>query len=71
MASLPTGTVTVLFTDIEGSTVLLQQLKDAYPDVLMECRRLQAESVVLLEDRRGKVHTSRDVSDGPALPAVV
>ncbi len=40
MASLPTGTVTFLFTDIEGSTRLLQQLGDHYPDVLAEYRRL-------------------------------
>ena len=31
---LPTGIVTFLFTDIEGSTRLLQQLGDAYADVL-------------------------------------
>ncbi|HEX5878245.1 MAG TPA: adenylate/guanylate cyclase domain-containing protein [Actinomycetota bacterium] len=30
---LPTGTVTFLFTDIEGSTWLLQELGDAYPAV--------------------------------------
>src|SRR5262249_29618582 len=30
----PTGTVTFLFTDIEGSTRLLQQLRDRYADVL-------------------------------------
>jgi YVTN family beta-propeller protein len=29
----PTGTVTFLFTDIEGSTRLLQQLRDRYDDV--------------------------------------
>ena len=40
MPGLPTGTVTYLFTDIEGSTRLLQQLKNAYADVLVECRRL-------------------------------
>ena len=28
MAALPTGTVTFLFTDIEGSTTLLQRLGD-------------------------------------------
>ncbi len=33
MAELPTGTVTFLFTDIEGSTRLLQELGDAYPAV--------------------------------------
>ena len=38
--NLPTGTVTLLFTDIEGSTHLLQQLGDRYAGVLAECRRL-------------------------------
>jgi predicted ATPase/class 3 adenylate cyclase len=36
MADLPTGTVTFLFTDIEGSTRLLQALGDRYPAVLDE-----------------------------------
>ena len=38
MASLPTGTVTLLFTDIEGSTRLLHELGDAYAEVLAEHR---------------------------------
>ncbi len=38
--SLPTGTVTFLFTDIEGSTRLLQQLEDRYGDVLAIYHRL-------------------------------
>jgi class 3 adenylate cyclase len=29
---LPTGTVTLLFTDIEGSTKLLHELGDGYAD---------------------------------------
>src|SRR5438067_2621922 len=33
MAELPTGTVTFLFTDIEGSTQLLRELGDAYASV--------------------------------------
>ena len=33
-AKLPTGTVTFLFTDIEGSTRLLAELGDAYAEVL-------------------------------------
>ncbi len=37
---LPTGTLTLLFTDIEGSTRLLQQLGSRYADLLRECRRL-------------------------------
>jgi len=40
MHQLPTGTVTFLFTDIEGSTALLQLLGVRYTDVLTECRDL-------------------------------
>src|SRR6476469_241948 len=40
MAELPTGTVTFLFTDIEGSTKLLHELGDGYADALHEHRRL-------------------------------
>jgi class 3 adenylate cyclase len=36
MTDLPTGTVTFLFTDIEGSTGLLQALGDGYAAVLDE-----------------------------------
>ena len=32
--------VTFLFTDIEGSTRLLEHLKDTYTNLLVECRRL-------------------------------
>jgi len=35
-AGLPTGTVTFLFTDIEGSTRLLKQLRDEYAAVLAD-----------------------------------
>ncbi len=39
--ALPTGTVTFLFTDVEGSTRLLEQLGvDAYGDALAEHRRV-------------------------------
>jgi predicted ATPase len=37
---LPGGTVTFLFTDIEGSTRLLHELGDAYADALAEHRRV-------------------------------
>src|SRR5690348_10193813 len=40
MAELPTGTVTLLFTDIEGSTRLLQRVGDASAEQLAEHRRL-------------------------------
>jgi class 3 adenylate cyclase len=39
-AELPSGTVTFLFTDIEGSTRLLQELGERYGEVLAEHRRL-------------------------------
>ena len=41
--SFPQGTVTFLFTDIEGSTRLLQALGDGYADVLAEHRRALRE----------------------------
>jgi class 3 adenylate cyclase len=44
MAEAPTGTVTLLFSDIEGSTRLLQQTGDAYADLLSEHRRLLSEA---------------------------
>ena len=40
MRTLPTGTVTFLFTDIEGSTRLLMELGDRYAEVLAEHRRV-------------------------------
>ena len=40
MRELPAGTVTLLFTDIEGSTHLLRQVGERYARVLQECRHL-------------------------------
>ena len=40
MRHLPTGTVTFLFSDIEGSTRLLQALGDRYAEALADHRRL-------------------------------
>ena len=74
---LPGGTVTLLFTDIEGSTRLLRQRGDAYPavlrahhDVLRACFdslmvELQAETRLLGLCRAGGVD-----DDGSALWAV-
>ena len=44
MRDLPEGTVTLLFTDIEGSTRLLHELGDGYADVLADHRRLLREA---------------------------
>ncbi|HEX6483862.1 MAG TPA: LuxR C-terminal-related transcriptional regulator [Ktedonobacteraceae bacterium] len=40
MLDLPTGPITLLFTDIEGSTLLLQHLGEQYSSVLAQCRQL-------------------------------
>jgi predicted ATPase/class 3 adenylate cyclase len=37
---LPTGTLTLLFTDVAGSTRLLEHLGDRYAQVLAECRQV-------------------------------
>src|SRR5918912_3333037 len=39
VGGLPTGVVTLLFTDVEGSTRLLQELGDGYGEALHEHRR--------------------------------
>ncbi|MGE5435356.1 MAG: ATP-binding protein [Candidatus Doudnabacteria bacterium] len=51
MSELPTGTVTFLFTDIEGSTKLLHELGDDYADALAAHRRVLREAF----DRHGGV----------------
>jgi len=45
MPQLPTGTVTFLFTDIEGSTRLLKKIGSQYADVLAEHQRIVREAV--------------------------
>jgi predicted ATPase/class 3 adenylate cyclase len=44
MAGPPSGTVTLLFSDIEGSTRLLQRSGDAYAGLLAEHRRVLREA---------------------------
>ena len=44
-SDLPTGTVTFLFTDVEGSTRLLRELgAEAYADALADHRRIVPEA---------------------------
>jgi class 3 adenylate cyclase len=45
-ASLPTGFVTFLLTDIEGSTALLRQLGDGYGGLLNDVRAVTREAVL-------------------------
>jgi len=45
MSELPSGVVTFLFTDIEGSTRLVKTLRERYPQILAEHRRLVRAAV--------------------------
>jgi class 3 adenylate cyclase len=44
--ALPTGTVTFLFSDIEGSTRLLQELGDGYVDLLQRHNDILREAIL-------------------------
>ena len=44
MADLPSGAVTFVFTDIEGSTRLVRRLRERYAEVLAEHQRLLREA---------------------------
>lgn len=58
MAQLPTGTVTFLFTDVEGSTRLLQTLGDRYRDVLSGHGRILRDAIAA--GSGGEVRTEGD-----------
>ncbi|MGI8998558.1 MAG: ATP-binding protein [Candidatus Limnocylindria bacterium] len=45
MPQLPTGTVTFMFTDIEGSTRLLQRVGESYRDLLADHNRILREAI--------------------------
>ena len=55
---LPSGTVTFMFTDIEGSTRLLHELGDGYADVLVAHRQIVRE--VIAAHRGVEVDTQGD-----------
>src|SRR5215472_12777499 len=55
---LPAGTITLLFTDIEGSTQLLHQLGDGYSELLATCRALLRSA--FQEQRGHEVDTQGD-----------
>ena len=59
VTTLPQGTVTFVFTDIEGSTTLLKELGDRYADALADHRRLIREEFVAR--RPGDRHAGRRV----------
>src|SRR6187200_335039 len=75
MAELPRGTVTFLFTDIEGSTRLLTRLRGRYAEVLAEHQRVLRAAFAEHDGR--EVHTEGDaffvafVRAGDAIAAAV
>jgi predicted ATPase/class 3 adenylate cyclase len=58
MAELPTGTVTFLFTDIEGSTRLLHDLGDRYASVLKQHQLIIRQAIAAASG--GEVRTEGD-----------
>jgi len=67
VAELPRGTVTFLFTDIEGSTRLLHELgPDGYADALAGHRRVLREPLA----RRRASPSSSDSATSAAWPSV-
>jgi len=71
LASLPTGVVTFLLTDIEGSTALLRQLGDGYGEMLNEVRGVLRQSVAKAGGREVDARADEFFAVfGHALPAV-
>ena len=58
MSTLPAGTVTFFFSDIEGSTMLIRQLGDAYPEALLAHHAIQREA--LAKHRGHELRTEGD-----------
>jgi class 3 adenylate cyclase len=68
----PTGTVTFLFTDIEGSTRLLQKLRERYDAV--QSRHAEILRAAFAEHDGHEIDTQGDAfsprSDGHATPSL-
>jgi len=75
LATLPTGAVTFLLTDIEGSTALLRRLRDGYPPVLRDVRSLINAAVRTAGGRKVDAHGDEFLAvfarPAPALLAAV
>ena len=61
MASLPTGTVTFLFSDVEGSTELVRTAGGAYAGLLADVRRLLREEIAANGGAEGAKGSERNV----------
>ena len=71
----PVGTVTMLFTDVEGSTRLAQELGPAWPEVLSKHRQILREAIAdaggYIEATEGDSFFATFASPGPALDAAI
>jgi len=57
MAEPPSGTITLLFSDIEGSTLLLRRLGDGYAELLARHRQFLREAF----ERHGGLEQAAEV----------
>ncbi len=75
LSSLPTGAVTFLLTDIEGSTALLRRLRDGYAPLIRDVRSLIGASVRKAGGRKVDAHGDEFLAvfarPAPALLAAV
>jgi class 3 adenylate cyclase len=75
LSTLPTGAVTFMLTDIEGSTVLLRRLREGYAPMLREIRSLINASVRTAGGRKVDTHGDEFLAvfarPAPALVAAV
>jgi hypothetical protein len=62
LSELPSGTVTFLFTDIEGSTRLLQRLGDRYAEALAEHQQLLRAAFWMLQQARNLLMAVDDLN---------
>ena len=60
MADLPSGTVTFLFTDIEGSTQLLREHRKEYAEILESHQRILRQAFQAAEGQ--EIDTQGDAS---------
>ena len=68
---LPTGTVTFLFTDVEGSTRLLHELgAEAYAEALAEHRRIIREACAAQGGSRSTPRERPSSSPSPRRPVL-
>jgi class 3 adenylate cyclase len=72
VTELPSGTFTLLFSDIEGSTQLLERLGDQYVELLLGHQRLRRSTSTRFGGREIQSHLRCDfIRSGVASPALV